>query len=102
MLTTYEIRVAAIAGCSAYAGMTPKWSCRKQRQIVVAVADAAERLRRPQRIAPRKPERAERIGIGQPLQHAGRQAGAQPDIAHGVVGNFFFLPSTRSCAWRGG
>ena len=59
----------------------------KQRQIVITVADAAERLGRPQRLAPRQAERAESIGIGEALQYARRQAGAQPDIPHGVVGN---------------
>jgi hypothetical protein len=58
---------AVITGCPACAGHD---NGGEQRQIVIAVADAAERLGRPQRLAPRQAERAERIGIGQSLQHA--------------------------------
>ena len=51
--------------------------CRaEQRQIVVAVTDAAERLRRPQRLAPTETERAEGVGIGEACDDARRQAGA--------------------------
>src|SRR6266852_4611843 len=39
----------------------------KQRQIIVLVANAAERLRRPQGLPPRQAERAEGIGVGEPL-----------------------------------
>ena len=57
----------------------------KQRQVVILVADAAERLGRPQRLPPGEAERAEGIGVGEPLDHARRKAGAQPEIAHGRV-----------------
>ena len=58
----------------------------KQRQVVVLVAGAAERLDGPQRLPARQAERAERVGVGQPLDDARRQAGAQPQIADRGVG----------------
>ena len=39
----------------------------------------------PERVAARQPERAERIGIGERLQHERAQAGAQPQIADRIV-----------------
>ena len=57
----------------------------EQRQVLV-IAAAAKRLHRPQRVAARETERAEGIGIGQPLDDARRKPGAQPQIAQGVVG----------------
>src|SRR3974390_1029834 len=57
----------------------------KQRQIVIAIADAAERLDCPQRVAARQSERAERIGIAEPLEYVRRKPRAQPEIADGGV-----------------
>ena len=56
---------------------------REQRQVVL-VAGAAQRAHRPQRLAAVEAERAEGIGLREPLQHGGRKPGAQPEIAHGI------------------
>jgi hypothetical protein len=53
----------------------------KQRQIIVLVADAAERLGGPQGLPAGEAERAEGVGIGEPRDDVGWQSGAQPEIA---------------------
>src|SRR6516165_12639703 len=58
----------------------------KQRQVVLALADAAERLGRPQGLPARKTKRAEGIRIGKLRDDAGGKTRAQPKIAHGCVG----------------
>ena len=55
----------------------------EQRQILL-IADPVQRLDRPQRLAPVEPERAERVGVGEPLQSGERNPAAQPQIAHGI------------------
>ena len=44
-----------------------------------------ERAHLPERGAAVEPERAERVGFGEPLEAGARDAGAQPEIAHGFV-----------------
>ncbi len=57
---------------------------REQRQIVL-VADAAEAAHRPQSLAAVEAERTEGVGVGEPLQRRRLEAGAQPQVAHGIV-----------------
>ncbi len=57
----------------------------KQRQVIAVFADAAEGLGGPQRLAPVEAERAEGIGIGEPLDHMRWKVGAQPEIADGNI-----------------
>ena len=93
---------AASHRCVARARAPAAIELRKQRQIVITVADPAERFGRPQRLAAGEAERAESIGIGQPFQHARRKPRAQPDIAHGVVGKFSVMPEVAARRRRTG
>ena len=56
----------------------------QQRQIVL-VAGAVEAAHDPQGLAPVEAERAERIRLGQLLQHGRRDLGAQPQVADRIV-----------------
>ena len=71
-------------GGRATSGSSSGIATRREQRQVVLVAGALQRAHRPQRVAPRESERAERVGIREPLQHRGRQARAQPQIAHRV------------------
>ena len=55
----------------------------EQRQIVL-VARALQRAHRPEGIAARKTERAERVRIGEAFEYRRRQPRAQPEIAHRI------------------
>ena len=70
-----EIRLAADVG---------EFRHVEQRQAVVGLA-AAKLARRPERVAPVEAEGAEGVGIGEPLDRRARQAGAEPEIADGIV-----------------
>ena len=35
-------------------------------------------------LAPVEADRAEGVGVGEPFQHGGREAGAQPQVAYGI------------------
>ena len=56
----------------------------EQRQVLLS-AHPVQAPRRPQRVAPVKPQRAERVGVGEALNRGGRNAAAQPDIADGII-----------------
>src|SRR5262245_41340502 len=57
----------------------------KQRQIVITITNATERLGCPECFPAGQTERAETIGIGKSLQDVRRKSGAQPNIANGIV-----------------
>ena len=59
-------------------------AAREQRQVVL-VADPVEAAHRPQRLPPVEPERAESVGVGELFQRGGREAAAQPEVAHGII-----------------
>ena len=56
----------------------------EERQRVL-VADPVEAAHRPQGLAPVEAERAEGVGVGEPLEHGRAEPAPEPKVAHGIV-----------------